>query len=66
MDAVGFTKSSVSTRVIATNDQNPSPERKSNVRRRWLAANYSVAILIATIGWFWLIAWIAMHLFSPA
>jgi hypothetical protein len=66
MDAIGFTRSSVGTRVIATNDRNPSPERKSKVLRYWLAANYSVAILIATIGWFWLIAWIAMHLNSPA
>jgi hypothetical protein len=65
MAAIGFTRSSVSMRVIATNDRNPLPERKSKVRRYWLAANYSVAILIATIGWFWLIAWIQIDLISP-
>jgi hypothetical protein len=39
-----------------------SAERKSKARSYWVAANYCVGIVIVMIGWFWLIAWIAMHL----
>jgi hypothetical protein len=35
---------------------------KVKMRRYWLAAIYYVAIALATIGWLWLIAWIAMQL----
>jgi hypothetical protein len=35
---------------------------KGKVRRYWMATNYYVAIVIAMIGWLWLIAWIVMHL----
>jgi hypothetical protein len=35
---------------------------KGKMRRYSLAATYYVAIILATIGWLWLIAWIAMQL----
>jgi hypothetical protein len=35
---------------------------KGEMRRYSLAAIYYVAITLATIGWLWLIAWIAMRL----
>jgi hypothetical protein len=34
------------------------PERKYGI----VHAIYLAAIVVATIGWFWLIAWIAKHL----
>jgi hypothetical protein len=35
---------------------------KGKIRSYWMATNYYVAIAIATIGWLWLIAWIAMQM----
>ena len=35
---------------------------KGKIRRYWLAANYYFSITLATIGWLWLIAWIAKKL----
>jgi hypothetical protein len=32
------------------------------MRQTWMKANYLVAIAAATIGWFWLIAWMAIQL----
>jgi hypothetical protein len=34
----------------------------SAMRQTWMKANYFVAIVVATIGWLWLIVWIARQL----
>jgi len=33
-----------------------------NMRHYWMAANYLVAITLATIGWLWFIGWCALRL----
>jgi hypothetical protein len=32
------------------------------MRHIWMKANYLATVTVATIGWLWFIAWIAMHL----
>jgi hypothetical protein len=34
----------------------------SAMRQNWMKANYFVAIVVAMIGWLWLIVWIARQL----
>jgi len=55
--------------------RSPTPENKTSLksdrlmsvstrlRQRWMNINYSVAVVMAMIGWLWLIASIAMQLF---
>jgi hypothetical protein len=36
--------------------------RGSDVRRYWMMATYIMSVLIATIGWLWLIVWLVMRI----
>jgi hypothetical protein len=36
---------------------------RSNWRRKWMTANYAVAIALAMIGWLWLFGWFAIKVF---
>jgi hypothetical protein len=35
---------------------------RPTMRETWMKANYLIAIGVATTGWLWLIAWIALQM----
>jgi hypothetical protein len=52
-------------RLAALSDWQDHFMRSDNVRRYWMLANYLAAIVLATIGWIWLMVWIAKRLIYP-
>jgi hypothetical protein len=36
---------------------------RANARRYWMNTNYLAAILLATLGWIWLIVWVVRKIF---
>lgn len=36
---------------------------KRDLLHRWMAINYVLAVTIATVGWLWLVWWIAYQMF---